>query len=83
MVFLCILIFLIFSAAALFIYKKIAPKQSSFMKQCFSMIAIVIFCLGIELSVFNINYYTSRNFEPVDLNTYLVDKENSNSVTAT
>lgn len=71
MIILCFLILIVFSAAAVFIYIK-SKKAQTFTKACaVTFCAILLLSLGLELSLFNINYYTSHKNQPTDLTAYL------------
>ena len=73
MIAVCIIVFLIASAAALVIY-KISKKQDNFIKSCVTALAaILLFAAGLEVSVFNINYYTTADNTPVDLSAYMAE----------
>ena len=71
MTILCFLILLAFSAISVFIYIKNKNTQT-FTKACaVAFCSILLFSIGLELSVFNINYYTSFKNEPTDLTPYI------------
>lgn len=71
MTILCFLILLVFSAISVFIYIKNKNTQT-FTKACaVAFCSILLFSIGLELSVFNINYYTSFKNEPTDLTPYI------------
>lgn len=77
MTILCFLILVVFSAVSGFIYIK-SKNTQTFTKSCaVAFCAIILFSLGLELSVFNINYYTSFKNEPVDLTYYLENYKTS------
>ncbi len=75
MIILSFLILFIFSAVAFFIYKKSNGFMDVLTKSAAALIAIVIFCLGLELSLFNINYYTTRSYKATDLTHHLKDRK--------
>lgn len=78
MVAVCVIGFLITSVTALILY-IISKKQKNFLKSCaMALAAIVIFAVGLEVTVFNINYYTSRNNTPIDLSGHMSDNLNEN-----
>ncbi len=61
---LCFLILIIFSAGAFIIYKK-SQKPNKIIYNCVgAFIACVVLVTGLELSLFNINYYTTRDYVP-------------------
>ena len=71
MIVLCFMIVLIFSAGAVFLYKK-SSRAKTFTKTCaIAFGAIVILIVGLELSLFNINFYTTRKNQPTDLTPYI------------
>ena len=71
MIVLCFLILLVFSAGAVFLYKK-SGSAKTFTKACaIAFGAIVILSVGLELSLFNINFYTTRKNQPTDLTPYI------------
>ncbi len=72
----CFLILLIFSAGAFLVYKKSKAEGSIEKAFALALASIVIFSLGLEISVFNINYYSSRGNEEISLNSKLSDYEN-------
>lgn len=71
MIAICFLILLAFSAISLFLYKK-SNRAQTFTKACaLAFGAIIILSLGLELSIFNVNFYATRKNEPVDLTSYI------------
>lgn len=71
MIIICLLILLAFSAVSLFLYKKSNGAQS-FTKTCaIAFSAILTLSVGLELSLFNINFYTTQKNEPVNLTPYI------------
>lgn len=75
MIAICFLIFAMFSGLALFLYKN-AHKAPDVARNCAgALLAVLIFVVGAELSVFNINYYTSRSYEPQSINEFAVERE--------
>ncbi len=77
MIFACIFILLISSALAFFIYKKGSMTDSQTKKSIFAVIAILLLCIGLEVSLFNINYYRSADYDALSLKHYLSDKKDS------
>ena len=70
MIILMLFIAVIFSLVAFFIYKK--SKSFNVGKRLtFVILAILIFTLGLELSVFNVNFYNTRGNEEISLNQYM------------
>ena len=78
MIFACIFILLVSSAVAFFIYKKGTASDTQAKKGVFSVVAILLLCIGLECSLFNINYYSSRDYEAFSLKHYLSDRQDSN-----
>ncbi len=78
MVAVCVIGFLIMSVTALILY-IISKKQKKFLKSCaMALAAIVIFAVGLEVTVFNINYYTTLNNTPIDLSGHMSENLNEN-----
>ncbi|MBR5441533.1 MAG: hypothetical protein IKV44_01135, partial [Clostridia bacterium] len=64
MIILCFLIFALFSAGAFVVYKK-AHKSQNLLFNCLgALIACVLLVTGAELSVFNVNYYNTKDYTP-------------------
>ena len=72
----CFLILLIFSFGAFFIYKKTKTEKNIEKAFALALASIVLFSLGLEISIFNINFYTSKGNEEINLNSKLADYEN-------
>ncbi len=72
----CILLLLIFSFGAFLIYKKSKTEKSIEKAFVFALASIVIFSIGLEISLFNINFYTSKGYEEINLNSKLSDYQN-------
>lgn len=72
----CILVLLIFSFGTSLIYKKAKTERNIEKAFVFALASIVLFSLGLEFSIFNINFYTSKGNEEINLNSYLTDYEN-------
>ncbi len=61
---LCFLLLIIFSAGAFIIYKK-SQKPKKVIHNCIgAFIACIVLVTGFELSLFNINYYTTKDYVP-------------------
>lgn len=78
MIVLCLLILIIFSVASLLIYRKSKRIENLTKKCAWALVAILILCIGLEVSVFNINYYSTKGFEAYDLSHYLADTKDHN-----
>lgn len=76
MIVMCILLLLIFSAGAFLIYKKSKTEKSIEKAFVLALASILLFSIGLEISVFNINYYTSKANEEINLNSQLSDYGN-------
>lgn len=72
----CIFLLLIFSISAFFIYKKSKTEKNIEKAFVFALASIFLFSLGLEISIFNINYYSTKGNEEINLNSYLADYEN-------
>lgn len=84
MLVLCILGALIFTAAAVVLYKKGHSSENRTRRLCLVTAAFVVFSLGAELTVFNINSYATASYSEVSLTPYLESRKNeSGSYTVT
>ena len=73
MIAICILGLIIFTLASVFIYTK-NKSEDNFVKACVTaLVAILIFSTGLELTLFNINFFTTRKNTPTDLTGYIED----------
>ena len=71
MIAICIVGLIISALISLFIYKN-GKKQESFSKACLiTLMSILILSAGLELTLFNINFYTSKGNTPTDLTHYI------------
>ena len=71
MIFICIFALLFFSAIAFLIYKRSKSTKLFNKRVALAILAIIIFCVGLEVSIFNISYYTTKNYEATDLTHFL------------
>lgn len=63
----CILLFISITVISLIIY-KLSKKKTDIAKSCFmAFLAILIFSAGAELSVFNISYYSTKDYSAENL----------------
>lgn len=76
MIFSCISIFIICSTAAFFIYRTSCKQKQTERIFAFAAAAILVFSLGLEVSVFNFNYYNTRGNSEISLNSHLSNYEN-------
>ncbi len=72
----CFLILLIFSFGAFLIYRKSKTEKNVEKAFVLAISSIVLFSLGLEFSIFNINFYTSKGNEEINLNSKLADYQN-------
>ena len=61
----------IFSLVAFFIFKKAKSNFKSTKKIIAILFSFLIFSVGLEVTVFNVNFYNTLGNEPVSLNHYL------------
>ena len=78
MIIVCLIAFIIFSFSAFFVYKKSEKNKDVAHKCVGALIAAIIFCVGLEVSVFNINYYTTQSYDAVDLSRYISEIPDQN-----
>lgn len=63
----CIALFILVAIISLIIY-KLSKKELGIAKGCFiAFVAILVFSLGTEATLFNINYFSSRSFKEESL----------------
>lgn len=74
---LCITLTLLFLVGSALIYKKISSDEGLVKSTIKTIVVIVVFCLGMEISLFNINFYRSRNLEPSDYTSSIADFDKS------
>ncbi len=72
----CVLLLLIFSLGAFLIYKKSKTEKNIEKAFVLALASIVLFSIGLEISIFNINFYTSKGNEEINLNEKLTDYQN-------
>ncbi len=77
MIFICFAVFIIASLLAFFLYKKSNKEKDVNKSLCMALIAIVIFSIGLECSVFNINFYSSSGNVEEDISCRFSSFENS------
>lgn len=78
MILICLLILLIFSCCSFFVYKK-SYKLKDITHRCtVAFLAIIIFCVGLEVSLFNINFYKTCKNVPTDLSHHLSENTDHN-----
>lgn len=70
MIILMLLGTVIFSLIAFFVYRK-AKTFNSGKKLTFVLLSFLIFTLGLELTIFNVNFYNTRGNEEISLNQYM------------
>lgn len=70
------LLFTIISSLVIYLMSK---RQKNFIKSCaMAVVAMVILSLGLEATLFNINYYTTAKNTPVDQSEQMKDNLNEN-----
>ncbi|MBE6801788.1 MAG: hypothetical protein E7530_02760 [Ruminococcaceae bacterium] len=70
------LLFTIISSLVIYLMSK---RQKNFIKSCaMAVVAMVILSVGLEATLFNINYYTTAKNTPVDLSEQMKDSLNEN-----
>lgn len=75
-VFIIGLIITVAAATALYLISK---KQKKFLKACAVAVAgMIVLAIGLELTLFNVNFYTTANNTPIDLSAHMVDNLNEN-----
>ncbi len=72
----CILILLVFSLGAFLIYKKSKTEKNIEKAFVLALASILLFSFGLEISIFNINFYNSRGNEEINLNLKLANYKN-------
>ncbi len=77
MIFICFAIFIITSLFALILYKKSNKEKDTNKALYLALAAIVIFSIGLEASVFNINFYSSAGNVEENISYRLSSFENS------
>ncbi len=78
MLFVCIVAFVIISLSALIFYRKSNKEKNVDKALYLALASIVIFSIGLEVSIFNINYYTTTKNEAIDVTEYLSEYKNKN-----
>ena len=76
MTIICILLLLIFSLGAFLIYRKSKTEKNIEKAFVLALASIVLFSIGLEISLFNINFYSSKGYEEINLNSKLADYKN-------
>lgn len=73
MIFLCIALATFVCVASFFVYKK-SHKMKNIIKQSAVALAVILFfSIGLEISLFNINFYKSYSCSPLDVSSQLSD----------
>ena len=78
MIILMLLGAVIFSLVAFFVYKKSKTFNGS-QKLTFVVLSFLIFTLGLEFTIFNVNFYNTRGNEEISLNQYMSYNSDSNN----
>ena len=61
---------------AFLVYKKSKTEKNIEKAFVLALASIVLFSVGLEISIFNINFYTSKGNEEINLNSKLSDYQN-------
>ena len=78
MIAVCIIALLFTVISSLVVY-LMSKRQKNFIKSCaMVVVAMVILSVGLEATLFNINYYTTAKNTPVDLSEQMKDSLNEN-----
>ncbi len=77
MIFLMVLLLVVFTAIAFSVY-KISSNLIGAKKLACVIISIVCIAVGLEISLFNLNFYTSQKYKATDLSQYLTDNKDEN-----
>ena len=78
MITVCIIALLFTVISSLVVY-LMSKRQKNFIKSCaMVVVAMVILSVGLEATLFNINYYTTAKNTPVDLSEQMKDSLNEN-----
>ena len=72
----CILLLLMLSLGSFLIYRKSKAEKNIEKAFVLALASIVLFSLGLEISIFNINFYNSKGYEEINLNSKLADYQN-------
>ena len=73
----CFLLLILFSAGSFFIYKKSDSEKSTEKAFAIALASILLFSVGLEISVFNINFYTSKGNSEINLESRLQEYKNA------
>ncbi len=78
MIFVLFTFLIAFCILAFLVYKKGNKQQNILKKTVCAVFAVIIFAIGLEISVFNVNFYTSKGNESIDLTQYLQSSADKN-----
>lgn len=73
----CFLLLILFSAGSFLIYKKSNTEKNTEKAFVIALASILLFSIGLEVSIFNINFYTSKGNNEINLESYLQDYKNT------
>lgn len=74
MIIACFILLIMFSVIAFLLYRKSNSASDLTKKNILALLAVLVICLGLEVSLFNINYFSSAGYDAFSLNHYLSDK---------
>ena len=78
MIFICILALLIFTGISFFSYKRAESLKSLTHRCAVVFVAVLIFSIGLEVSLFNVNFYLTQKNTPIDLSAHLSENTDHN-----
>lgn len=73
----CFLLLILFSAGSFLIYKKSNTEKNTEKAFVIALASILLFSIGLEVSIFNINFYTSKGNNEINLESYLQEYKNT------
>lgn len=73
----CFLLLALFSVGAFFIYRKSKSAKNTQKVLLLALASFFLFSIGLEISLFNINFYISKGNREISLNPYLTEYENA------
>ena len=77
MIFICFLVFVTAAITASVLYKKSSKEKDVNKSLCLALASIVLFSVGLECSIFNINYYASAKNTEIDISERLESFKNN------
>ncbi len=71
MIILLVLLLALFSAGAFLFYKKSKKMKNGSSAFIWTAVGILLFSIGLEISLFNVNFYTTKVLNEISLNAYI------------